>query len=471
MYKYTLLKNFDPSLSSIGLDFLYNSSEEIYTLGDHTTYLLSNSIEQQYYPEHLSPEPFSANDIKNISPVKMCGFLSDAEIKSMAMKNLSLFYTELISYLEIDIYYAINFTCKFHEYTKPTNAHIDNFISKLGLAGYHRPAYVYMMENLSLENYDLPEDPDNLLFDSYFRLHQSITLPFSNPLVLDKGKTNQYNSLKMYSLCPRLALYIYQNLYKVPWYDIDEKDKKNSRPNYNNYSLYNLLEVESFGFKPWEFYIFEQETNVNSVIVMAEFLNNALTKKEAKSLIDGTLNTMFKQELDALIKVLALSPLSYSKSIILKILFDKACKIFDNQRDLNYIIRYVKEQFCKINSLFTTQNKYIVVSQERLSEYFNEAKRAGITELDEIFAKIDELNEERFNKNILSNFKFFRKDNLIKTFNPSPILVTKEKVNNKPQYLNVYIQKLVINYKKISKKNRHLSKKRIHKHQIILKKD
>ena len=111
----------------------------------------------------------------------------------------------------------------------------------------------------------------------------------------------------------------------------------------------------------------------------------------------GKIETKLTQNIEELIKVIATSPLVFSKSMILQELLYKAKDIFDYKSELNYIIRYVKEQFVAFSFLYNHDPISIPGAKERFLYYFNNASKSESDET-KILENIKKENEVTFVK-------------------------------------------------------------------------
>lgn len=371
---------------------------------------------------------FNLDSTQLALPLIPSDFLDSSELHSLAMVNLQSFYKELFGYVEIDIYNWINFTCDFL-------LNIDETDSKYTFSYIENAITYWASQEIPI----LSQNKDTDYQSSFERNKKHLSRPF-NKMIKPKNK-----SLNILSLCPQFCLFIYTNPLSVLW--------KRTCPSeaFDKFLLRNFLEIESYNFTDSEYYIFEQLTNINSVIVLAYFLNSALKGDFLNILMKSERPAKLHNEIEDLIKNVASSPLIYSKSIILKKLFEEASKVFDIASELRHMIRYVNEQFMKINEIFTISNNCVLGAPEKFAEYYLEViqrndKKADPSSKDTIEA-IKELNSNHIKKlTSQKDYSMFSRNKLIKDQEISVPFFGIKKTHTGIGYANVYIQKLFIKH-------------------------
>lgn len=455
MYRYTLFSklNLIDSLDNLGNPFA--RKPELMTTIDELHKKTSSLIDE------------------NFQPLKPIGFLSENDLHVIAKANIERIYDKLSKYVDIDIFYQINFTCDYYLKRIPAKFNC--------VYDYIDDATKYWYDDLSIES---KEDKDYAI--SFIKNRSSFKLPFSNLIEVTEAPELDYYYVRVPALCSQFCMYIYENLINTPWY-INEKRL------YDRYLLNNFLDIQRCQFEDSDYYIFEQLTNINSVMVISNFLYKILSKEESELLKTSRLNKAFSRELDSLIYACAQSPLVFSKSIILQILFDDASKTFDPQRELTYLLRYVYNQFVEINTLLTYPSIGINGAIDKFVRYYVDSENS--TDKNTLYYKKQEhirefkkapkikytISNNRFktkkdfenispakkgidtwahnmvifkeiknrNLNHLITFKqyfiddnlCFEKDSLIKDTNIIPIFSTSETANQKSSNINAYIQK------------------------------
>lgn len=351
------------------------------------------------------------------------GFSDMHTLTDYASYKLSEFIHDMYGYIEPDIYNRINFTCDYllNFFEKDT----ENGETRLG---YYPDAILYW------EEYDEEIDgSDEKLFDAFVRNRDKLNMILPNHLVYDE----ENNCLKVSKLCPNLGLYMYKNLKDMFWYD------KNMAQNYDRFLLSRFLKAESCYFTDSEYYVLERITNVNSVIAIANILKKCISFNNAKLLMTSSEDFRFRQEIDGLIKLVAKSPLAYSKSLILKKLFEEAKKEFDFQGELNLALRYVGLQFAKAICIF--EQLVREESYQRLYKYLGDIN----VEILEDIKRVEELNLKDFNSGFLIKNPTYRDGYLIKDGEAASEFENVIKAHDTKGCLNVCIQKkfiLYINY-------------------------
>jgi len=348
------------------------------------------------------------------------GFADLQTLEAHAAIKLSEFVDELTDFLEVDIYNRINFTCDYlKNYFERDleNREIDY--------AYHPDAISYW------ENYDDELDStDEKFFDSFVRNRHRLKMILPEHLVYDENT----KCLKVSKLCPGFGLYMFKNLKDMFWYD------KNMTQTNDKFLLSRFLSAEKCYFTDSEYYVMEKLTNINSVIVIADALCDSMTFKNVKQLMTTTENSGFRQEIDGLTATVASSQLEYSKSLILKKLFDRAKAEFSFQGELNFALRFIWFQFKKIAMLF---EHYVKEESYRcFYKYLGNGEYISIRDIE----MVEQLNYENFRKSFLAKHPNYRNDRLIKDAKVSLNFESIKKVHDTPSCLNVYIQKQFISY-------------------------
>ena len=334
MYRYTLLGKLRFAESPKDSDFLYKQKPELMTSFDDLHQKASSLIDERY------------------NPLRPIGFLSETDLHVIAKANVERLYDKISKYVDIDHYYQINFTCDYYLKRTLTRAN--------SVYDYIDDALKYWYDELNITRKN-----DRNYAVSFNK--PSFNSPFPKLIQITKDSEKDYHYVRVPALCSKFSLYILENLINTPWYTSDKRL-------YDRYLLNNFLDIKRCQFEDSDYYIFEQLTNINSVMVFSSFLCNILTKEESELLKTNNMSNAYSRELDMLIQACAQSPLVFSKSIILKILLDDAKNTFDTQRELAYLLRYVYNQFTEINSLLTNPAKGIVGAIDKFVRYYIKAE-------------------------------------------------------------------------------------------------
>lgn len=338
MYGYTLLNKLNFIDSIDNLEPHYTHKPELMTTFDELHQKTSSLIDENYQP---------------LQPI---GFLSEADLRIIAKANIERIYDKIPKYAEIDTFYQINFTCDYYLKRIPTKFNC--------VYDYIDDASEYWYDDLNIER-----KTDKDYASSFIKNCSSFKSPFPKLIEVTEAPELGYHYVRVPALCSQFSMYIFENLINTPWY-INEKRL------YDRYLLSNFLDIERCQFEDSDYYIFEQLTNINSVMTISNFLYKILSKEESELLKTNLLNKSFSRELDMLIQACAQSPLIFSKSIILQILFDDASKTFDPQRELAYLLRYVCNQFAEINTLLTDPSMGINGAVYKFAQYFIESENS-----------------------------------------------------------------------------------------------
>lgn len=385
------------------------AEREYYTVGEE--YSIMGTLK-----EELCSEKYRLYDMQYVH-----GFADLQKLESHAMVKLSEFVDELTELLEVDIYNRINFTCDY----------LQNYFEKDSENREFASAYFPDAVSYWEEFDDEIDGDDESKLDAFVRNRHKLQMILPEHLVYDEKE----KLLKVSKLCPNFGLYMYKNLKDMFWYD------KNITKNYDRLLLSRFLKAEKCYFTDSDYYVLENLTNINSAIVLADVLSESLTFENAKKLIKSEEDLFFRQELDSLIEGIAKSNLEYSKSLILKKLFDEAKKEFNLQGEFNFSLRYIGFQFGKITRLFE--------SYVRENAYRRFYKYLGVDKTDiniDDIKKVEQLNYENFSKSFLANHPDYRNERLIKNEKASLNFEDIKKVHDTLGYLNVYIQKQFISY-------------------------
>ena len=334
-------------------------------------------------------------------------FMNETELESFARINLNEFISQLYGCIEQDIYYMLNYTydfmMKYYVFGQSELNYIDDAISYWG-------------------EYDkeIINDDKNVLFNRYLKAINKNKPFFHELIIYDKS----HDILKVSKLCPNFGLYVYKNVRDMFWY-------RSGKNEYDKYLLSRFLKVEECKFSDSEYYLLEQITNINSVLTLSDLLSQHISTDTAKSLMENTEDSRVGKEINKLILSVASSPLIYSKSDILKKVFDETKKHMNLETDFIYAIKYITIQFNMISN---------VLSCSLYDELHNRFPKNCINMTDEELKKEKMINEQKFvstHPNYLKNC-LIKNKSLIKSFSEI------KKANKKDGYLNVYIQKSFI---------------------------
>lgn len=335
-------------------------------------------------------------------------FMNLQDLQGFAIKNLQKFIKELFDFVAPDIYNWINFTCdyllKFH-------------LQKINALEY--------WENFDKE---IKEDPEQKTYNFFIKQFKTLNPPIKDHLIYDD--TNF--SIKVSQLCSNFGLYVYKNLKDMFWY------KDNMEKRYDRFLLNRFLKAESCSFTDSDYYILEKITNINSVIELANKLSLVLSVEKAHALLNAAEDLRYKHEIDNLIQHISHSPLTFSKSKLINVLFCEAEKHMDFQGELNLTLRYVQIQFAKVNEILSG---YLYCAAYK--KFYEYADIIGSVSSDYYIAEIMKLNEADFQK-YLSCEPAYLRDALIKDQISAYKFKNKTKANDTAGYLNAYIQKKFI---------------------------
>lgn len=245
MKRYTLLNN----LKFIGSD---NNPEPSYVRQPKP---MDNFDKHHQFTSSLIDE--------NYNPLQPIGFLTEADLRVIAKANVIRLYGKVSKYVEVDIFYQINFTCDYHLKRIPTKPYC---------------VYNYIDDAVSYwDDLNIPTKNNKDHAITFIKRRSSFESPFSKLIEVTKAPDLDYHYVRVPTLCSQFSMYIFENFINTPWY-IDEKRM------YDRYLLNNFLDIQRCKFKDSDYYIFEQLTNINSVMVISDFLYKILSKKETELL-------------------------------------------------------------------------------------------------------------------------------------------------------------------------------------------
>lgn len=110
------------------------------------------------------------------------------------------------------------------------------------------------------------------LFETFIKNQHELSSILPNLLVYSEKDI----FLKVSKLCPNLGLYMFKNLGDLFWYG------NNLKKNKDKFLVSRFLKVEDCYFEDSEYYILECLTNINSVCVISEMLEDILPTQKAK---------------------------------------------------------------------------------------------------------------------------------------------------------------------------------------------
>lgn len=346
------------------------------------------------------------------------GFSDTKALTAYAEIKLSDFIEDLTTYLEIDIYNNINFTCDYILYCLKSNSCCET------QPGYISDAIKFWSD---CREYDEGEDEITRLVSNFVRNYKKLDPKIPGFVSYDESTGN----ITVLELCSALGLYVFENYKDVFWYNNETNIK---------YLLSRFLKIDNYELSETEYFIFENLTNINSAIVIASALLFSVPKEAAERLATTDTPTRFRMELNDLIDCVAKSKLIYSKSYILQILFEKAAEEIDFTGELNIALRYVRLQFSKISAFF--ENYVCYESYNRFYKFGTASNEKNI------FEHISKQNHKTFCKNFLNNYTVapskYQANKLIKDGNTSPCFNGLTKLHCIPSYINAYIQKMFV---------------------------
>lgn len=340
-------------------------------------------------------------------------FANLQELKGFAICNLNEFIDDMAEFLEIDVYNYINFTCDY----------LLNYLEKDTISGEYKYSYFpdALQEWASVDE-DIEKDSNQKLTDAFIKNRHKMNMLFPEHVIYDEDKM----CLMVSKHCPNFGLYIFKNFKDMFWYG-NNMDKSNDK-----FLTSRFIKAEGCSFTDSDYYIFEKITNINTVVTLTNILSRVLNTESARSLLENTTEQKFKGEIDGLIKILADSSLTYSKSMVIDRIFKEAEKYMDLQGEFNRTLRYVGLQFLKVSEIFETSVK--IMAYKRFYEYLGTAYSINSAMIKEIKRR----NRKDFGS------KYPNKNSVIKDESLSKQFATIKKVNTLSGYLNSYIQKKFI---------------------------
>ena len=360
------------------------------------------------------------------------------DLMTLASFTLEDAFKDLIHHIEIDIYHIINFTCEY----------VLNADQSLFLEYDMNPIQTWFDMNDEV----ICNDRDSNLMSSFLTNEPKLKLPFNEQIKIESKKIT---ALK---LCSPFSLYIYKNILTSVWYN------PNKNNNYDKFLISNLSAAESCQFKEEDFYLFEILTNVNSCYVLCKELNRILPKGiDWEAFMHGEnidKHSNLKNYIDNLIYSVALTPLVFSKSIILENLFDKAKRIFKWEATPENVILYITEQLKLIQELLKkTSIGESIGASKRLLNYYKKVygNTTNKQSLQSIMLAIKKENKAQFyeryscedegiqlNKIIIFKPKDAKTDAEKTDAQEDEKFKTIKKTNQKKGYINAYIQKRLV---------------------------
>lgn len=369
---------------------------------DYETYISENSAEYDIVSPFEKYYTIQYND----------DFSNLQELNGFAMSNLSKFITEMSGFIEIDVYNYINFTCDY----------LLNYLEKDINGEYKYRYFPDALQEWAKVDDEIENDTEQKLFDAYIKNRHKLNVLFPEHLVYDEEAMR----LKVSKLCPHFGLYVYKNFKDMFWYG------NNMQKSNDKFLLNRFLKVEKCYFTDSDYYVLEKITNINTVITLTEIFGSALSTESARALSDTDAGLKYKNEIDNLIRIIAESSLTYSKSQIIGKLFKEAEKHMDLQGEFNRTLRYVGMQFLKVKDIF--EESVRIIAYNRFYKYIGNINNATPAMIE----KVKEKNKKEFEENHIVQ------RGLIKDSNLSHQFADIRKVNTLSGYLNSYIQKRFI---------------------------
>ncbi len=334
------------------------------------------------------------------------------ELNGFAIVNLDKFITEMSGFIETDVYHYINFTCDY----------LLNYLEKDSNGEYRYSYFPDALCEWAKVDEEIENDNEQKLFDAFIKHRDKLKSLFSEHLVYDEETMR----LKVSKLCPNFGLYVYKNFKDMFWYE------NNMQKSSDKFLLNRFLKAEKCFFTNSDYYILEKITNINTVIALTEIFSKVLNTDSARTLCSIDADLKYKSEIDNLIRVIADSSLTYSKSFIIAKLFKEAEKHMDLQGEFNRTLRYVGMQFLKAKDIF--EESVRVIAYNRFYKYLENTD--DITPA--MIARIKEKNKREFEKKYDVPKLLIKDDGLLHQF------ANIRKVNTLSGYLNSYIQKKFI---------------------------